>query len=122
MNGSAGEVSYAKSSSLQGIIDEEKLDTFNIPTYYPSSSEVNIEVLGEGSFAINKLEIFEVNWNDLDCWEALDIGSEMLKSFKDNGYNMAQCIRAGIESLLVCHFGDSVIEEIFDGYKNILND
>ncbi|CAI8610116.1 unnamed protein product [Vicia faba] len=107
---------------LQGIIDEEKLDTFNIPTYYPSPSEVNIEVLKEGSFAINKREIFEVNWNDLDCWEALDIGSEMSKSFKDNGYNMAQCIRAAIESLLICHFGDSVIEEIFDRYKNILND
>ncbi|XP_058771146.1 salicylate carboxymethyltransferase-like [Vicia villosa] len=107
---------------LQGIIDKEKLDTFNIPTYFPSPSELKREVFEEGSFAINKLEISEVNWNDRDCGEVLDIESEMSKSIKDDGYNMAQCIRAAIESLLVCHFGDSVIEEIFYRYKNILND
>ncbi|CAL5197556.1 unnamed protein product [Lathyrus oleraceus] len=111
-----------KDMVLQGIIDEEKLDTFNIPNYFPSPSEVNLEVLKEGSFAIDKLEISEVNWNGLDSWEALDIGSEMSKSFKDEGYNMAQCIRAVAESLLACHFGDSVIEEIFERYKNILTD
>ncbi|KAL5063769.1 hypothetical protein RYX36_025506 [Vicia faba] len=107
---------------LEGIISKEKLDTFNISVYYPSPFEVNKEVLEEGSFTINKLEISEVNWNTLDHWEALDIGSEMSKSFKDDGYNMAQCVRAGIESLLVCHFGKSVIEEIFDRYKNLLSD
>ena len=46
---------------LQGIIKEEKLDTFNIPLYTPSPSEVKLEVLKEGSFAINRLEVSEVN-------------------------------------------------------------
>ncbi|KAL5063770.1 hypothetical protein RYX36_025507 [Vicia faba] len=111
-----------KDMVLLGIIEEEKLDTFNIPNYYPSPSEVKLEVLKEGSFAINKLEISEVNWNAVDHWEALDIESEISKSFKDDGYNMAQCMRAVTEPLLVCHFGDSVIEEIFERYKNILTD
>ncbi|CAI8609104.1 unnamed protein product [Vicia faba] len=111
-----------KDMVLLGIIDEEKLDTFNIPNYYPSPSEVKLEVLKEGSFAINKLEISEVNWNAVDHWEALDIESEISKSFKDDGYNMTQCMRAVTEPLLVCHFGDSVIEEIFERYKNILTD
>ncbi|XP_058771173.1 S-adenosyl-L-methionine:benzoic acid/salicylic acid carboxyl methyltransferase 3-like, partial [Vicia villosa] len=71
---------------LQGSIDEEKFDTFNIQTYFPTPSELNMEVLEEGSFAINKVEISEVNWNDLDCGEALDIESEMSKSIKDDGY------------------------------------
>ncbi|XP_058736169.1 S-adenosyl-L-methionine:benzoic acid/salicylic acid carboxyl methyltransferase 3-like [Vicia villosa] len=106
----------------QGVIDEEKLDSFNIPNYYPSPSEVNLEVLREGSFAIDKLEVSEVNWNALDRREALDIGFEISKSFKDDGYNMAQCIRAVTEPLLVCHFGESVIEEIFERYTNILTD
>ncbi|CAK8562221.1 unnamed protein product [Lathyrus sativus] len=111
-----------KDMVLQGIIDDEKLDTFNIPNYYPSPSEVKLEVLREGSFAIDKLDISEVNWNALDHWEALDIGSEMLKSFKDDGYHMAKCIRAVTEPLLVCDFGDSVIEDIFECYENILTD
>jgi len=32
----------------QGIIKEEQLETFNIPYYTPSPSEVKLEVLKEG--------------------------------------------------------------------------
>jgi hypothetical protein len=44
---------------LQGIIREEQVNTFNIPHYYPSPNEVELEVLNEGSFAINHMELFE---------------------------------------------------------------
>ena len=105
---------------LQGIIAEEKINTFNIPNYYPSPSEVKLEVLAEGSFAINKLEVSEVNWNALDDLNAFDLEYEMSESFRDDGYNVAQCIRAVTEPLLVSHFGEGVIDEIFNRYKKIL--
>ncbi|CAL0335240.1 unnamed protein product [Lupinus luteus] len=44
---------------LQGIIKEENFDTFNIPSYNPSPSEVKLDVLKEGSFTINSLEVSE---------------------------------------------------------------
>jgi len=107
---------------LQGIINEEKINTFNIPNYYPSPSEVKLEVLTEGSFVINKLEVSEVNWNALDDCNAFDFESEMSESFRDDGYNMAQRIRAVAEPLLVSHFGEGVITEIFDRYRKFLTD
>ena len=48
---------------MQGLIDEEKMDSFNIPQYAPSPTEVKCEVEKEGSFTINRLEVSEVNWN-----------------------------------------------------------
>ncbi|CBI17466.3 unnamed protein product, partial [Vitis vinifera] len=47
----------------EGLIDEEKMDSFNIPQYAPSPTEVKCEVEKEGSFTINRLEVSEVNWN-----------------------------------------------------------
>ncbi|CBI17473.3 unnamed protein product, partial [Vitis vinifera] len=47
----------------EGLIDEEKMDSFNIPQYTPSPAEVKCEVEKEGSFTINRLEVSEVNWN-----------------------------------------------------------
>ncbi|OIW20828.1 hypothetical protein TanjilG_23988 [Lupinus angustifolius] len=107
---------------LEGIIKEEEIDTFNIPYYNPSPSEVNLEVLNEGSFTINRLEVFEVNWNAYDNWNALEYESAKSESFNDSGYNVAQCMRAIAEPMLVNHFGKAIIEEVFSRYQAILND
>ncbi|KAJ1420771.1 SAM dependent carboxyl methyltransferase [Sesbania bispinosa] len=107
---------------LQGIIKEEQLDTFNIPLYTPSPCEVKLEVLNEGSFAINRLEVSEVNWNAYDDWNAFNFESEMSESLSDGGYNVAQCMRAVAEPLLISHFGEAIIEEVFSRYQKILAD
>ncbi|KAK7360052.1 hypothetical protein VNO77_02024 [Canavalia gladiata] len=106
----------------QGIIEEEKLDSFNIPQYTPSTSEVKREVFKEGSFAINRAEVSEVNWNALDDWNALDCESERSELFGGDGYNVAQCMRAVAEPLLVSHFGEAIIEDVFNRYQQILAD
>nr|UMB49612.1 salicylic acid methyltransferase [Morella cerifera] len=91
----------------EGLIEEEKMDSFNIPQYTPSPSELRLEVLKEGSFFIARLEVSEVNWTDALC---------------DGGYNVAQCMRAVAEPLLVSHFGDAIVEEVFRRYREILSD
>ncbi|KAK2442611.1 S-adenosyl-L-methionine:benzoic acid/salicylic acid carboxyl methyltransferase [Trifolium repens] len=101
---------------LQGMIDEEKLNSFNIPNYYPSPLEVKLEVLTEGSFTMNRLEVSEVNWNAFDFESGMQEESLMV----ENGYNMAQCMRAVAE--LISHFGKDVIKDIFDRYRKILTD
>ncbi|XP_061346476.1 S-adenosyl-L-methionine:benzoic acid/salicylic acid carboxyl methyltransferase 3-like [Gastrolobium bilobum] len=100
----------------EGIIKEEQVDSFNIPQYTPSPSELKLEVLKEGSFTINHLEISKVNWN------AFDSDSSLSKSLSDGGYNVTKCMRAVAEPLLASHFGEAIIEEVFDRYQEILTD
>lgn len=83
---------------------------------------MKLEVLKEGSFAINRLEATEVNWNALDNWNAFDYESEMSESFSNDGYNVSQCMRAVAEPLLVSHFGEAIIDEVFNRYQEILTD
>ncbi|RHN51975.1 putative salicylate carboxymethyltransferase [Medicago truncatula] len=97
---------------MQGIIEEEKLNTFNIPIYFPSPSEIKVEVLTEESFDINGFQVSQVNRNDLDNCNAVDL-FQMSET-------LAKCARAVIEPLLISHFGEGVTEEVFNRYKNIL--
>lgn len=100
---------------MQGIIEEEKLHSFNIPQYTPSPEEVQKEVEKEGSFSINQVETSEIMW--AAC------GREFYpEGGDDDGYNVAKCMRSVAEPLLVEHFGESVIEQLFEKYKNILSD
>ncbi|AES95026.1 putative salicylate carboxymethyltransferase [Medicago truncatula] len=107
---------------LEGIIMEEQMDTFNIPQYTPSPSEVKLEVLREGSFTIDRLEVTEVHWNAYNDWNEVDFRSSLSKSLIDGAYNVTKCMRAVAEPLLVSHFGETIIEEVFGRYLEILVD
>ena len=103
---------------MQGLIEENKMDTFNIPQYNPSPKELKLEIEKEGSFAINRLEVSEVSWN---------IGADDNEfcpsdEFKDGGDYVARYMRAVAESLLVSHFGEGVVDEVFRRYSNIITD
>ncbi|XP_057419292.1 S-adenosyl-L-methionine:benzoic acid/salicylic acid carboxyl methyltransferase 1 isoform X2 [Lotus japonicus] len=105
----------------QGIIKEEQVDTFNIPQYNPSLSEVKLEVINEGSFVINRMEVSDVNWSTLGNQNNdFYFESKISKQLSEGGYNVARCMRAVAEPLLVSHFGDAIIEEVFTRYKEIL--
>lgn len=92
------------------------MDTFNIPQYPPSPSEVKFEVQKEGSFTIADLKVSVVPWNGFDSECGLS------KSLSNGGYNVAKCMRAVAESMLVSHFGEAIIEEVFDRYQEILTE
>ncbi|KAJ4822959.1 hypothetical protein Tsubulata_000317 [Turnera subulata] len=105
-----------KEMVLEGIIDEDLFDSFNIPQYKPSPSEVKNEVEKERSFTIDRLEVSEVNWN------AYEREVNVPEACKDGGYNVAKFMRAVAEPLLVSHFGESIIDEVFSRYKEIVAD
>nr|QNU12860.1 salicylic acid methyl transferase [Betula lenta] len=102
----------------EGLIEEEKMDSFNIPNYTPSPSEVESEAVKEGSFSVVRLEVSEVDWNAYDD----DSGVSSSNAFSDGGYNVTKCMRAVAEPLLVAHFGDAIIDEVFRRYRKILSD
>ncbi|KAK2999409.1 hypothetical protein RJ639_023540 [Escallonia herrerae] len=100
----------------EGLIEEETLDSFNIPKYTPCPAEVKTEVEKEGSFAIDRLEVSKVNRNayEDELWPS--------DEFKDGGHNVAECMRAVTEPILVSHFGKTIIDEVFCRYREIIAD
>ncbi|KAK2998870.1 hypothetical protein RJ639_022880 [Escallonia herrerae] len=100
----------------EGFIEEEKLNSFNIPKYTPCPAELKTEVEKEGSFAIDRLEVSEVNWNAND--DKLCPSDEL----KDGGYNVAKCMRAVAEPILASHFGKTIMDEVFRRYREIIAD
>ena len=48
---------------FQGLIEAEKLDTFNLPYYTPTTEEVKKVIEIEGSFTLLKLEVFKMDWD-----------------------------------------------------------
>ncbi|CAI0376970.1 unnamed protein product [Linum tenue] len=108
----------------QGMIDQEKLDSFNIPLYTPSPAEVAAEVKKQGAFAIDRLEVSEVSWDA--CSDELMISGTGVGHARNGvvGYNVAKFIRAVAEPLLVSHFnaGGEVIDEIFRRYAAVVSE
>ncbi|KAI9125403.1 hypothetical protein K1719_004019 [Acacia pycnantha] len=98
---------------LEGKIKEDEMDSFNVPFYTPSSSELKLEVEKEGSFTINHLEEFEISWE-----AAYDE-----KRYNDSKeYQIAQFMRAVSEPLLVSHFGEALMDTLFLQCQRILAD
>ncbi|KAJ0240771.1 hypothetical protein HA466_0223520 [Hirschfeldia incana] len=94
----------------QGEIEEEKLDSYEMHFYAPSAAEIEGEVTQEGSFELMKLEMLEV---------------EKEKSNEDGtsyGKAAAKTVRAVQESMLSLHFGDEILDKLFDTYGRMVDE
>ncbi|XP_055813833.1 S-adenosyl-L-methionine:benzoic acid/salicylic acid carboxyl methyltransferase 3-like [Solanum dulcamara] len=97
---------------LEGLIEEEKVDSFNIPQYTPSQAEVKYIVDKEGSFTINRLETTRVHWNN---------ASNNNENINNDGYNVSRCMRAVAEPLLVSQFSPKLMDLVFQKYEEIVS-
>jgi len=93
-------------------VEKEKLDSFNLPFYAPSVDEVRDVIRQSEAFDINHIHLFESNW---DPHDDLDDGDLVLDSAQ-SGANVAQCIRAVIEPLVAHHFGEHILDDLFEIY------
>lgn len=96
----------------QGLVDKERLDSFNLPFYAPSVYEVRDAIKQSEAFDINHIQLFESNWDPYDDMDDSDLVLDSVQS----GVNVAQCIRAVIEPLIAHHFGEHVLDELFEIY------
>lgn len=103
----------------EGVIEEEKLHSFSIPHYTPSPAEVKREVEEEGSFTITYLHSTHINWT---ACTSSDTNNNSNNNNKINGYNVAKCMRSVAEPLLLQHFGESIMDQLFQKYRNIICD
>ncbi|KAF8657466.1 hypothetical protein HU200_060027 [Digitaria exilis] len=84
----------------RGVLDQERLKTFYIPLYAPYEKEVKEIIEEQGSFSINKLQVHD----------SMAGVNKALISPKMIAYGL----RAGIEPIIVDHFGLS--GEIMDEF------
>ncbi|KAB1199421.1 Jasmonate O-methyltransferase [Morella rubra] len=94
---------------LQGIIPEEKVDGFNFPYYSPCAQEVELEIQQDGSFLIDQLEAFEIDWDGgVELWNTVD-------QTLSKGQRMAKTIRVVAEPILESCFGIDIMMTYFRG-------
>lgn len=84
-----------------------KVDSFYIPFYDPNEKEVKEMVQKEGSFEIKELET-----HGYDLGHCNQDETKRSKS----GQNEANYIRAVSEPLLVAHFGEDIINILFNKF------
>ncbi|KAL3508439.1 hypothetical protein ACH5RR_027840 [Cinchona calisaya] len=88
----------------EGLITSEKRDNFNIPVYAPSLQDFKEVVEADGSFVINKLEVFKG-------------GSPLVVNHPDDapevGRALANSCRSISGVLVDAHIGDRLSEELF---------
>ncbi|KAJ4730592.1 S-adenosyl-L-methionine-dependent methyltransferase superfamily protein [Rhynchospora pubera] len=89
------------------IIDQEKLNSYNVPFYAPNIIEIEEEVRKEGSFAIDYIDTFETKLNASG-------------DARKDGKVLSMAIRAIQESMLSHHFGGDIIDALFNNYTELL--
>ncbi|CAH8277346.1 unnamed protein product [Arabidopsis lyrata] len=98
----------------EGVVKESEMESFNLPFYNPDESEVRKVIENEGSFEINnfktifgllfsyKTGLTEVKDDDLDRFEVIKKRTNIIRSIT--------------EPMLAAHFGDTVMDRLFDKY------
>ncbi|KAK2637283.1 hypothetical protein Ddye_032075 [Dipteronia dyeriana] len=90
----------------QGLIDEERLDSFDVPYYTPSQEEVKEIIDKEGSFAVDLMESSAIDIGDKDIWS--------------DATRYANNIRSFTEPMISHHFGVEILDELYDKITNLI--
>ncbi|XVF24054.1 hypothetical protein REPUB_Repub13aG0093600 [Reevesia pubescens] len=88
----------------QGLIDNEKLDSFNVPYYIPSQEEAKDLVDKEGSFTIELIDTIVVEHGGI--WLRPEA--------------IARSLRAFTEPMISHLFGEEVMDKLYDKVTDIL--
>nr|XP_043613914.1 loganic acid O-methyltransferase-like [Erigeron canadensis] len=91
----------------EGKIDEEKVDSLNIPIYYASPQELKEIVDRNGCFTIEKMK---------------GLPRIVEPETKDHARRLAIGVRVGVEAVLKGHFEDESIDELFQSFSNRLEE
>ncbi|KAK9052537.1 hypothetical protein SSX86_029166 [Deinandra increscens subsp. villosa] len=89
-------------------VKQEKVDEYDAHFYAPSRNELEDEVKKEGSFEIDRLEMFEIE--------------RYSGPYMSHGTAVARTIRAIQESMISRHFGEEILDKLFGIYGNLIDE
>ncbi|KAK7309898.1 hypothetical protein RJT34_07001 [Clitoria ternatea] len=93
----------------QGEIEQEKVDSYDVHFYAPSREEIEEEVRKlEGSLKLERLEMFE-----------MEKGGEASESY---GSQVSVAVRAIQESMISHHFGERILDSLFEHYARLVDE
>ncbi|XP_028766578.1 jasmonate O-methyltransferase [Neltuma alba] len=98
------------SLASQGLIQEERVDSFDVPYYAPCMQELKSALEKEGSFVMEREEAREIDW---------DGGG--LTGAASRGERVARTVRAVVESMLESQFGTHVMDRLFQAYARLVD-
>ncbi|GAB4827559.1 hypothetical protein Ancab_034441 [Ancistrocladus abbreviatus] len=93
---------------FQGIIERGKVESFNIPFYFPAKDEVEAIIHEEGSFSIEHTKI---------------VVSDIVEGIQEpwaKATNFAGIVRSFTESLVSHHFGHQISDQIYERLKHVV--
>ncbi|XP_021297336.1 probable S-adenosylmethionine-dependent methyltransferase At5g38780 [Herrania umbratica] len=90
-----------------GIVSEAKVDTFNLPIYFTYPKELRRIIEGNGCFSIERMEELNITKQHIVM---PDLRQRMLY------------IRAILEPLIKNHFGNEIIDQLFEIYSRKLSE
>lgn len=80
--------------------------------------EVKALIEKENLLDIEHIGLFESNWDPLD-----DSDSDVVLDCASSGRNVAnKCIRAVMEPLIIEHFGEAILDELFLAFGSMVDD
>ncbi|EAZ00692.1 hypothetical protein OsI_22713 [Oryza sativa Indica Group] len=102
----------------KGRVKEEDLTTFNLPFYAPSVDEVTELIEESGLFDVEHTGVFESSWDPHDDSKS---NGDAVADCARSADSIANCsIRAVIKPLITDHFGESIVDELFQVYVPIV--
>ncbi|KAJ0475425.1 putative methyltransferase [Helianthus annuus] len=104
----------------EGLVRESYLNSFNLPHYFPCVDEVRDTIKNEGSFTLDNLSDFQVNWDPQDT--DYTNTNDSIELSNEHGRNTAKLVRAVTEPLLTSHFGSSIIDVLFKKFEKHLTE
>ncbi|GAU44831.1 hypothetical protein TSUD_327130 [Trifolium subterraneum] len=93
----------------EGLVEEEKLDLFDFPTYHPNVEEVRQLIEQEGSFTLQTIKTFKMAWD-------ANLEKDNVVDSKMRGEFIAKYQRAVYEPLLKAGFGENIMDELFSRF------
>ncbi|KAM3412830.1 hypothetical protein ACQJBY_004164 [Aegilops geniculata] len=102
---------------LKGLVEKEKLVSFNLPFYAPSVDEVKTVVEENNLFNVEHMSVFESSWDPQDD----DTHDDVVLGCTSSGLNVARCIRAVVEPLIKKHFGEAILDDLFMVYASMIS-
>ncbi|KAM3341781.1 putative jasmonic acid carboxyl methyltransferase 2 [Capsicum galapagoense] len=106
----------------KGLVEDEKIDSFNAPYYAPCPEDLKIAVEKEGSFIVNRIEAFEIGWDASVSSNSSTQCEDKKILLLSMGQQVAKTIRAVVESMVENHFGNEIMDDLFSVYGDLVDD